>query len=61
MRRSAVVLLSLLVVACAAEPEPVPQPRPNAAEGTHYHLAGGTEVLTCNTWGFDTICRTSGR
>ena len=22
---------------------------------------GGTAVMTCNTWGFDTICRTSGR
>jgi hypothetical protein len=56
--RLAVLIMSCLVAACA---EPVPQPRPNASEGTHYHLAGGTTVLTCNTWGFDTICRTSGR
>ena len=59
MTRLAALILSSLVMACAAEP--VPQPRPNASEGTHYHLAGGAALLTCNTWGFDTICRTSGR
>ena len=58
MTRIAALLLSFVLVACAP---PVPEPRPNASEGTHYHLAGGTAVLTCNTWGFDTICRTSGR
>jgi hypothetical protein len=58
MTRLAAVLLSCVVVACAP---PVPEPRPNATEGTHYHLAGGTQVLTCNTWGFDTICKTSGK
>jgi hypothetical protein len=58
MTRAVVLLLSLGVAACAP---PVPEPRPNPTEGTSYHLAGGTAVLTCNTWGFDTICRTSGR
>ena len=58
MTRVVVLLLSLGVAACAP---PVPEPRPNPTEGTSYHLAGGTAVMTCNTWGFDTICRTSGR
>jgi hypothetical protein len=56
--RIAALLLSFVLVACA---QPVPQPRPNASEGTSYHLAGGTAVMTCNTWGFDTVCRASGR
>lgn len=58
MSRLGALILSSLVMACAS---PVPEPRPNASEGTHYHLAGGTAALTCNTWGFDTICRTGGR
>jgi len=58
MTRIVALLLSSVLMACAS---PVPEPRPNASEGTHYHLAGGTALLTCNTWGFDTICRTSGR
>ena len=58
MSRVAVLLLGVALAACAP---PVPEPRPNASEGTHYHLAGGTALLACNTWGFDTICRTSGR
>ena len=57
MRRIAALLVSLSLLACAESP--VPQPRPNSLEGTSYHLAGGTAVLTCNTWGFDTICRAS--
>jgi len=56
--RVAALFLGVTLTACAS---PVPEPRPNATEGTHYHLAGGTAVLTCNTWGFDTVCRTSGR
>jgi hypothetical protein len=56
MTRIATLLLSLAVVACAP---PVPEPRPNSSEGTSYHRAGGTTVMTCNTWGFDTICRAS--
>jgi hypothetical protein len=60
MTRIVALLLSFGLVACAPPP-PVPEPRPNASEGTHYHLAGGTALLTCNTWGFDTICRTNGR
>ena len=58
MSRIAALVLSVALAACAS---PVPEPRPNPTEGTHYHLAGGTAVLTCNTWGFDTVCRTSGR
>jgi hypothetical protein len=58
MTRLVALLLSFGLVACAP---PVPTPRSNASEGTSYHLAGGTAVMTCNTWGFDTICRTSGR
>jgi hypothetical protein len=56
--RFASLLLGAMLAACAA---PVPEPRPNTSEGTHYHLAGAAALLTCNTWGFDTICRTSGR
>ena len=58
MTRIAALLLGITLAACTS---PVPEPRPNSTEGTHYHLAGGTALLTCNTWGFDTICRTSGR
>jgi len=58
MTQMAALLLGVALAACAP---PVPEPRPNSTEGTHYHLAGGTALLTCNTWGFDTICRTSGR
>jgi hypothetical protein len=58
MTRVVVLMLSLGAAACAP---PVQEPRPNPTEGTSYHLAGGTAVLACNTWGFDTICRTSGR
>jgi hypothetical protein len=58
MSRVAALVLSSVLAACGSA---VPEPRPNASEGTHYHLAGGTAMLTCNTWGFDTICRTSGR
>ena len=58
MSRFAALLLGTTLAACAS---PVPEPRPNASEGTHYHLAGGSVLLSCNTWGFDTICRTSGR
>jgi hypothetical protein len=58
MSRIVTLSLSLTLVACAP---PVPEPRPNASEGTSYHLAGGTAVMTCNTWGFDTICKSSGR
>jgi hypothetical protein len=58
MTRIAALLLCFGLLACAS---PDPAPKPNASEGTHYHLAGGTALLTCNTWGFDTICRTSGR
>ena len=57
MSKIAALVVSFVLVACAS---PVPEPRPNSTEGTHYHLAGGTAVLTCNTWGFDTICKTSG-
>jgi len=57
--RLATLVLAALVVACAP---PVPEPRPNASEGTHYSLAGGgTNLLACNTWGYETVCRTSGR
>jgi hypothetical protein len=59
MSRIAVLLLSFAVVACAP---PIPEPRPNSSEGTSYHLSGGgTNLVTCNTWGFDTICRATGR
>jgi hypothetical protein len=58
MSRIVVLLTGVVLAACAS---PVPEPRPNPTEGTHYHLAGGTALLTCNTWGFDTTCRTSGR
>jgi len=34
--------------------------KPNASEGIHYHAAGGGAVLRCNTWGFETICKSSG-
>jgi hypothetical protein len=58
MSKIAALVVSFVLVACAS---PVPEPRPNSTEGTHYHLAGGTAVLTCNTWGYDTICRASGK
>jgi hypothetical protein len=60
MTRIVGLVAALALAACASSP--VPEPRPNASEGTSYHLAGGgTNLLACNTWGFDTICRTSGR
>ena len=60
MSRIAALALSLALAACASSP--VPEPRPNASEGTSYHLVGGgTNLLTCNTWGYDTICKPTGR
>ena len=43
--------------AAAASPD---AGKPNASEGIHYHAAGGGAVMRCNTWGFETICKSSG-
>jgi len=57
IRLALLPLLCLGVLACTPVP-PDTSPKPNESEGTSYHLAGGgTSVLKCNTWGFDTICR----
>jgi hypothetical protein len=45
------------VLACTAAPAPDTAARPTSSDGAHYRLVGGTNLLTCNTFGFETICR----
>ena len=51
-----VLLLALAVAACSSE---TPTPSSSTAErgAVHYHLRQGTQLLSCVTWGFDTVCR----
>jgi hypothetical protein len=62
MKRALALLCCLGLLACAPLPKDEAA-KPNGSEGTSYHLAGGggAAVLKCNTWGFDTVCRSSGR
>lgn len=54
MARLAIVLLPLALMACA-------EPRTQAAElppgAVHYKLRQGTQILSCVTSGFETVCR----
>ncbi len=51
------LILCLGLLACTTTPVPDTVARPTSSDGTHYRLVGGTNLLTCNTYGFDTICR----
>jgi hypothetical protein len=51
------LVLCLGLLACTTTPVPDTVARPASSDGTHYRLVGGTNLLTCNTWGFETICR----
>ena len=45
----------------AASDAPMPAAsKPNASERIHYHAAGGGAVPRCNSWGFETICKSNG-
>jgi len=54
MSRFLVLLLSFSVIACA---EPTTQATSTPPGAVHYHLRQGSQLLSCVTTGFDTICR----
>ena len=54
MPRLVMFLLPLALLACA---EPRPQAANTPPGAVHYHLRQGTQLLSCVTWGYDTICR----
>ncbi|CAN5383211.1 hypothetical protein BH10PSE6_BH10PSE6_10510 [soil metagenome] len=56
MPRLLALLLPLALLACAEPPTQAANTPPGAV---HYHLRNGTQLLSCVTTGFDTICRNS--
>jgi len=48
------LFLPLALVACA---EPAAQATSTPPGAVHYHLRQGAQLLSCVTWGYDTICR----
>jgi len=54
MRRLLTLLFPLALLACAGPPPRAESAPPGAV---HYHLRQGTQLLSCVTWGYDTICR----
>ncbi len=53
MHRLLALLLPLALLACAEPPTQAASTPPGAV---HYHLRQGTQLLSCVTWGFDTVC-----
>ncbi|WP_428666661.1 hypothetical protein [Reyranella sp.] len=53
MPRLLALFLPLALLACA---EPTTQAS-NPPGAVHYHLRQGTQLLSCVTWGYDTVCR----
>jgi hypothetical protein len=54
MPRLLAVFLPLALLACA---EPSTQAASAPPGAVHYHLRQGTQILSCVTWGYDTVCR----
>lgn len=54
MPRLLALCLALTLAACAEPPTQAASTPPGAV---HYHLRHGTQLLSCVTWGYDTICR----
>ncbi len=50
----AVFLLPLALLACA---DPTTQAASTPPGAVHFHLRQGTQLLSCITTGYDTICR----
>jgi hypothetical protein len=54
MPRLVTLFLPLALLACA---EPITQAASTPPGAVHYHLRQGTQLLSCVTSGYDTICR----
>jgi hypothetical protein len=54
MPKFLVLLLAVALPACA---EPTMQATSTPPGAVHYHLRQGSQLLSCVTAGFDTICR----
>jgi hypothetical protein len=54
MSRLLALLLPFAVLACT---EPTTQSASTPPGAVHYHVRQGTQLLSCVTWGFDTVCR----
>ena len=54
MPRLLVLFVPLALLACA---EPSTQAASTSPGAVHYHLRHGTQLLSCITWGYDTVCR----
>ena len=54
MRRLLPLFLPFALLACA---EPTTQAASTPPGAVHYHLRQGSQLLSCVTTGFDTICR----
>ena len=54
MPRLLALFLPLALLACA---EPTTQAASTSSGAVHYHLRQGTQLLSCVTWGYDTVCR----
>jgi hypothetical protein len=54
MRRLLALVLPLALLACAEPPTQAATTPPGAV---HYQLRQGTQLLSCVTWGYDTVCR----
>ena len=56
MKYGLALLLCLGALACTPMPKDEAQ-KPSGSEGTSYHLTGGAALMKCNSWGFDTVCK----
>ena len=56
MRCALTLLACLIALACTPMPRD-DAAKPNGSEGTSFHLSGGAALMKCNTWGFDTVCK----
>jgi hypothetical protein len=56
MPRFLALLLPLAVLACTEPTQQATSPPPGAV---HYHLRQGSQLLSCVTFGFDTVCRSA--
>ena len=54
MPRLLTLLLPFALLACA---EPTTQATSTPPGAVHFHLRQGTQLLSCVTWGYDTVCR----
>jgi hypothetical protein len=54
MSRLLALVLPLALLACAG---PTTQATTTPPGAVHFHLRQGTQLLSCITWGYDTVCR----